>query len=93
MSTLASTCGRWLTTAMMRSWATASMMRRPRAQIEDELLQHLVELREGRAGGAEEVGGALEQVGAGVAHAGVGGAAHGVTADEERPGQRATGWP
>ena len=58
-----------------------------RPEVEHELLQHRVQLGEGGAGGAEEVGGPLEQVGARVADARVGRAAHGMSADEERPGQ------
>ena len=58
------------------------------AQLQDELLEHLIELREGRAGRAEEVGGALEQVGSGVADAALRGTAYRMAADEHRACQR-----
>ena len=61
---------------------------RPGPQFEDELLQHLIELGEGRAGGAQEVGGALEEVGARVAHTRALGAAHGMAADEHGASDR-----
>ncbi len=56
----------------------------PCTQLHDELLQHLVELRKGRSGGAEEVGGLVEQVGPRVPHSRVGCAAHRMSSDEER---------
>ena len=58
------------------------------AQVEDELLQHGVQLGEGRPGGAEEVGRPVEQVRPRVLDPRVGRAAHGMPADEQRLGQR-----
>ena len=58
-----------------------------RPELEDELLEHLVELRERGSGRAEEIRGALEEIRPGVPHPGVGGSAHRMPAYEERPGQ------
>ena len=60
----------------------------PATDVEDESLQHLVQLGEGRPRGTEEVGGPFEEIGPRVLDSGVGGSADGVAADEEGPGQR-----
>ena len=51
--TLASTCGRWLTTASRRSWALGVDRRRPRAEGRDQPVQALVEQSRRGLGGRQ----------------------------------------
>ena len=63
-STLASTCGRWLTVAISRSWVSGVDRLRARAEVRDGPLQAVV-VDAARALGRRQVpAGALEQVGA-----------------------------
>ena len=80
--TLASTCGRWLTVAIRRSCASASIAcgRAPRPAT--SALQAVVEDAAGALGRGQVPAGALEEVGAGVLHPGGLGAGQRVAADE-----------
>ena len=99
MSTLASTCGRWLTTAIRRSCSSGSTAT-GRAPMSAEEVVEAAGRRRRRtcAPGREEVGGALVQRGARVGDAGGLRAAERVAADaapllvgRERPHERSLG--
>ena len=82
-SRLASTCGRCDTHAISRSWVSASIAQRARADAAEQAVQALVQDARGAAFGGRQVpGGAVEQIVARVLHAGRLGARERVPADE-----------
>ena len=95
-STLATTCGRWLTVAISRSWASASIACGAGAEAGDDALQAVVEHAAGALGRRQVPAGALEEVGAGVLDPGGLGAGQRVAADEalvaRRARRRARAW-
>ena len=85
-STLASTCGRWETAAISRSWVVGVERLRPRAELDEQAVQALVE-DAGRPRRRRQVPRrAVEQLGAGVLDARRLGAGERMAADEARVG-------
>ena len=80
--TLATTCGRWLTVAISRSWASASIACGRAPSPATVALQAVVEEAAGALGRGQVPAGALEEVGAGVLDPGGLRAGQRVAADE-----------
>ena len=83
-STLASTCGRWLTVAITRSWVVGVDRLRAGAEVGDGALQAVVVDAARALGRGQVPAGALEQLGARVLDPGGLGAGERMAADEAR---------
>ena len=86
--TLATTCGRWLTAAITRSWTSASIDRGPRAEPGEQAVQALEQGALRRRGRGQVPGGAVEEVLARVLDARRLRARQRVAADEARVARR-----